>query len=164
MQLRQVLLNLIVNGVDVMREVDGPREPSAIKSQPAQNNELLLSVSDTGVGLPGTRQMRSLAPSLPPRLTVPAWDCRSAAPLLNRPVAACGLPTILRAAQDFVSHYLLTARHTIQLCRKIALDLLTAFTQTTPSFESMKCSFRWRFSVPKLKSRFSETRCSASRC
>jgi PAS domain S-box-containing protein len=50
-QLQQVLMNLIVNGVDAMHDVDGPRE-LVIKSQPAENNELLLSVSDTGVGLP----------------------------------------------------------------------------------------------------------------
>ena len=50
-QLQQVLMNLIVNGVDAMYDVDGPRE-LIIKSQPAENNQLLLSVSDTGVGLP----------------------------------------------------------------------------------------------------------------
>src|SRR6202035_548946 len=49
-QLQQVLMNLIVNGVDAMHDVDAPRE-LIIKSQPAENNELLLSVSDTGVGL-----------------------------------------------------------------------------------------------------------------
>ena len=51
MQLQQVLMNLIVNGVDAMHDVDGPRE-LVIRSQPVDNNELLLSVSDTGVGLP----------------------------------------------------------------------------------------------------------------
>jgi PAS domain S-box-containing protein len=50
-QLQQVLMNLMVNGVDAMHDVDGPRE-LVIKSQPAENNEVLLSVSDTGVGLP----------------------------------------------------------------------------------------------------------------
>ncbi len=50
-QLQQVLLNLIMNGVDAMHDVDGPRE-LVIKSQPGENSELLLSVSDTGVGLP----------------------------------------------------------------------------------------------------------------
>jgi PAS domain S-box-containing protein len=50
-QLQQVLMNLMVNGVDAMHDVDGPRE-LIIKSQPGENNELLLSVSDTGVGLP----------------------------------------------------------------------------------------------------------------
>src|ERR1700732_2158809 len=50
-QLQQVLMNLIVNGVDAMHDMDGPRE-LIIKSQPAENNERRLSVSDTGVGLP----------------------------------------------------------------------------------------------------------------
>jgi PAS domain S-box-containing protein len=50
-QLQQVLMNLIVNGVDAMHDVDEPRE-LIIKSQPAENNQLMLSVSDTGVGLP----------------------------------------------------------------------------------------------------------------
>jgi C4-dicarboxylate-specific signal transduction histidine kinase len=50
-QLQQVLMNLIVNGVDAMHDVDRPRE-LIIKSQPAENNELLILVSDTGVGLP----------------------------------------------------------------------------------------------------------------
>jgi PAS domain S-box-containing protein len=50
-QMQQVLMNLIVNGVEAMHNVGGPRELT-IKSQPAENNELLLSVSDTGMGLP----------------------------------------------------------------------------------------------------------------
>ena len=51
MQLQQVLMNLIVNGVEAMHDVDRPRQLT-VKSQPAQNNELLMSVSDTGMGLP----------------------------------------------------------------------------------------------------------------
>jgi PAS domain S-box-containing protein len=50
-QLQQVLMNLIVNGVEAMHDVDGTRELT-IKSQPGENNEVLLSVSDTGMGLP----------------------------------------------------------------------------------------------------------------
>jgi PAS domain S-box-containing protein len=50
-QLQQVLMNLIVNGVEAMHNAGGPRELT-IKSQLAENNELLLSVSDTGKGLP----------------------------------------------------------------------------------------------------------------
>jgi PAS domain S-box-containing protein len=49
-QLQQLLMNLIVNGVEAMHDVDGLRELT-IKSQPAEDNELLLSVSDTGMGL-----------------------------------------------------------------------------------------------------------------
>jgi C4-dicarboxylate-specific signal transduction histidine kinase len=50
-QFQQVLMNLMVNGIDAMKDVDGSRELS-IKSQPAENGQLMVSVSDTGVGLP----------------------------------------------------------------------------------------------------------------
>src|SRR2546425_474125 len=50
-QLQQVMMNLIMNSIDAMKEVDGPRE-LAIKSQRAENEQLQVSVSDTGVGLP----------------------------------------------------------------------------------------------------------------
>jgi PAS domain S-box-containing protein len=50
-QLQQVMLNLIMNSIDAMKDVDGTRE-LAIKSQPAENEQLQVSVSDTGVGLP----------------------------------------------------------------------------------------------------------------
>jgi signal transduction histidine kinase len=45
------MLNLIMNSIDAMKDVDGTRE-LAIKSQRAENEQLLVSVSDTGVGLP----------------------------------------------------------------------------------------------------------------
>ncbi len=50
-QLQQVLMNLMMNSIDAMKSVDGRRE-LAIKSQRAENEHLLVSVSDTGVGLP----------------------------------------------------------------------------------------------------------------
>jgi PAS domain S-box-containing protein len=50
-QLQQVIMNLIMNSIDAMKDVDGTRELS-IKSQRAENEQLLVSVSDTGVGLP----------------------------------------------------------------------------------------------------------------
>ena len=53
-QLQQVIMNLITNGVDAMRDVEGVRE-LAIKSQRSENEHLMLSVSDTGVGLPRQR-------------------------------------------------------------------------------------------------------------
>ena len=43
--------------------------------------------------------------SLPRSFRVPAWDFGSAAPSWSRMVAACGLPTILRGAQVFISLY-----------------------------------------------------------
>jgi PAS domain S-box-containing protein len=50
-QLQQVMMNLMVNGIDAMKNADGPRE-LAIQSQRVENRELLVSVSDTGIGLP----------------------------------------------------------------------------------------------------------------
>jgi PAS domain S-box-containing protein len=50
-QLQQVMMNLIMNSIDAMKEVDGKREV-AIKSERAEDRHLLVSVSDTGVGLP----------------------------------------------------------------------------------------------------------------
>ncbi len=50
-QLQQVMMNLITNSIDAMKDVDGPRE-LAIKSQRAENEQLMVCVSDTGAGLP----------------------------------------------------------------------------------------------------------------
>jgi PAS domain S-box-containing protein len=50
-QLQQVLMNLIMNSIDAMKGVDGKREV-AIQTQRAEDGHLLVSVSDTGVGLP----------------------------------------------------------------------------------------------------------------
>jgi C4-dicarboxylate-specific signal transduction histidine kinase len=50
-QLQQVMMNLISNGIDAMKDLDGTRE-LAIKSQRAEDEQLMVSVSDTGVGLP----------------------------------------------------------------------------------------------------------------
>jgi len=53
-QMQQVIMNLITNSVDAMRDVEGIRE-LAISSQRSENEHLLLSVSDTGVGLPAQK-------------------------------------------------------------------------------------------------------------
>jgi PAS domain S-box-containing protein len=50
-QLQQVAMNLIVNSIDAMKDVDGRRELT-IKSQRAEHEQLQVSVSDTGIGLP----------------------------------------------------------------------------------------------------------------
>ena len=50
-QLQQVMMNLIMNSIDAMKAMDGTRE-LAIKSQRTEKEQLMVSVSDTGVGLP----------------------------------------------------------------------------------------------------------------
>ncbi len=49
-QLQQVFMNLMLNGIDAMKETSGGSELT-IKSE-AGDGQLLISVSDTGVGLP----------------------------------------------------------------------------------------------------------------
>ncbi len=51
LQLQQVLMNLMVNAIDAMKDANGTRE-LAIKSQRTDNEQLMVSISDTGVGLP----------------------------------------------------------------------------------------------------------------
>jgi len=50
-QLQQVLMNLMMNAIDAMKNVEGTRE-LVIKSQRQKDEQLVLAVSDTGVGLP----------------------------------------------------------------------------------------------------------------
>jgi PAS domain S-box-containing protein len=50
-QLQQVLMNLMMNGIEAMKDMDGARE-LAIESKRGKNEHILVSVSDTGVGLP----------------------------------------------------------------------------------------------------------------
>jgi C4-dicarboxylate-specific signal transduction histidine kinase len=50
-QLQQVFMNLVLNGIEAMKDVDDKRE-LFIKSQLAEVEQLLISISDTGVGLP----------------------------------------------------------------------------------------------------------------
>jgi len=50
-QLQQVLMNLMINGIEAMKDADGKLE-LAIRSQRMQNEEVVVSVTDSGVGLP----------------------------------------------------------------------------------------------------------------
>jgi C4-dicarboxylate-specific signal transduction histidine kinase len=50
-QLQQVLMNLMVNGIEAMKDVDRTKE-LVVQSQIVEDERLLVSISDTGVGLP----------------------------------------------------------------------------------------------------------------
>ena len=50
-QLQQVTMNLIMNSIDAMKDVEQTHE-IAIQSQLVENRQLIVSISDTGVGLP----------------------------------------------------------------------------------------------------------------
>src|SRR5882762_7167453 len=44
-------MHLMINGIEAMKDADGTRE-LVVKSQRTEKEEILVSVSDTGVGLP----------------------------------------------------------------------------------------------------------------
>lgn len=48
-QLQQALMNLMLNGIEAMRETAGEL---SIKSERAEDGQLMISVTDTGIGLP----------------------------------------------------------------------------------------------------------------
>jgi PAS domain S-box-containing protein len=49
--LQQVMMNLIINGIEAMKDAEWKRE-LAIKSRRAETHQVMVSVNDTGVGLP----------------------------------------------------------------------------------------------------------------
>jgi PAS domain S-box-containing protein len=51
-QLQQVLMNLMLNGIEAMKETGGVL---TVKSEPGEDGQVLISVGDTGVGLPAGR-------------------------------------------------------------------------------------------------------------
>jgi C4-dicarboxylate-specific signal transduction histidine kinase len=51
LQLKQVLMNLLLNGMDAIKGCDTTRQ-RITNSQPAKNEQIMVSVSDTGAGLP----------------------------------------------------------------------------------------------------------------
>jgi signal transduction histidine kinase len=53
-QLQQVAMNLILNSIEAMKDVDRIRE-LVVKSQLAENKQILVTVSDTGPGFPPDR-------------------------------------------------------------------------------------------------------------
>ncbi|MEA2679788.1 MAG: hypothetical protein QOK03_1510, partial [Candidatus Binataceae bacterium] len=48
---QQVLMNLMMNSIDAMKDVDGTRELT-LQSQVGEDGHVLISVGDTGLGLP----------------------------------------------------------------------------------------------------------------
>jgi signal transduction histidine kinase len=50
-QLQQVFMNLVLNGIDAMKDMTERRE-LFIKSEQGENEQVLVSVRDTGIGLP----------------------------------------------------------------------------------------------------------------
>jgi PAS domain S-box-containing protein len=56
-QLQQVFMNLMLNGIDAIKEMNAAGELT-VKSERAESGDLMISVSDTGVGLPPQQAAR----------------------------------------------------------------------------------------------------------
>ena len=82
-QLQQVILNLIMNGIEAMASVtDRPRE-LLISSRQHESDKALVAVRDSGVGLGGRTSKRSSTLSTRPSRRGWAWGWRSVALLLR---------------------------------------------------------------------------------
>jgi signal transduction histidine kinase len=101
-QLQQVLMNLMMNSIDAMKDVDGTRELD-VKSRRGENEELVVSVSDTGPGLPAQQADQIFNAFFTTKPHGTGMGLRISRPSWNRMAAACGLPIILHAAQAFTS-------------------------------------------------------------
>jgi C4-dicarboxylate-specific signal transduction histidine kinase len=78
-QLQQVMMNLMMNSIDAMKDADGTRE-LAITSHRTETSNLWCVSAIPAWGCPRSRQTRSSTPSLPRSLMGSAWDWPSAAP------------------------------------------------------------------------------------
>ncbi len=93
-------MNLIVNSIEAMKDVDGIRE-LVIKSQRVENDQVLVSVSDTGVGLPPQLMEQMFDPFFTTNPTALARDFASAVQSLSRMVGTFGRSVPQGMAQLF---------------------------------------------------------------
>jgi len=80
-------MNLMSNGIEAMQGTGGEL---SVTSKRTEDGQLLISVSDSGVGLPVDGPDRILKHSSPPNRRAPAWDCRSVGESSRRMAAVCG--------------------------------------------------------------------------
>jgi hypothetical protein len=100
-QLQRVLMNLMLNGIAAMRH----QGDLTVTSRRTEDGQILITVSDSGCGLPVDGRERLTMPSSPPSRRVRVWDCASVAGLSNRTVAACGRALTQVAERHFSSRY-----------------------------------------------------------
>ena len=82
-QLQQVILNLVMNGIDAMSGM--PSESRIISILTSRLEKFAqLSVSDSGPGIPEDKLKEVFEPFSPARPKAWAWDCPSHAPLSRR--------------------------------------------------------------------------------
>jgi hypothetical protein len=112
-QLKQVLMNLMLNGIEAMSDGEGTRQLT-ITSQQAENGEIAVSSAIPARDCRRCRSIRFSVRSSPRNLAVSASAFRSAAPSLKSTAAICRPPTIRHAVQIFISRSRSKASRTIE--------------------------------------------------
>jgi len=109
-QLQQILMNLMLNGIDAMKETTDGGELT-IKSK-AGDGQLLISVSDTGAGLPSEKSDQVFRAFFTTKNNGTGWVCPSVGRSLNRMAVACGSAIPLDGVQLFSSRCRSRSRRT----------------------------------------------------
>ena len=99
-QLQQVLMNLMLNGIEAMKETGGVL---TVKSELGEDGQVLISVTTQGSDCPWARPTRYSMPSSRRNLKAAAWAWRSAVPSWNRMVAGFGQQPTTDEARRFIS-------------------------------------------------------------
>src|ERR1700750_1459170 len=90
----------MLNGIEAMKGRGGEL---TIATRLAEDGALLVSVSDTGVGLSAGKADQVFKAFLPPSRKIPEWGLLSVAPSSSRMAAAYGQATTPGAVRPFIS-------------------------------------------------------------
>jgi hypothetical protein len=102
-QLQQVMINLVMNGIEAMQSVtDRPRE-LVIRSHQDETRRVLVSVTDCGSGSPPRTPTGCSTPSSPLNPAVWVWDSRSAVRSSKLTGDGCGARQTYPTAPRFSS-------------------------------------------------------------
>jgi hypothetical protein len=93
-------MNLMLNGIEATKDTGGEL---AIRSGKNGDGQVVLSVSDFGVGLPVENLSVFSTRSSGPKSKALAWDYPSAGGSLSLMAAGCGLVAIQVEARHFIS-------------------------------------------------------------
>ena len=102
-QLQQVLLNLVMNGIQAMATVSDRRRELAISISPAAPEHVQVTIEDTGQGSIRPSSNAFSIPSSPPSPTASAWGFRSPG-RSSRPMAGNYGPPARAARHRFPLH------------------------------------------------------------
>ncbi len=93
-QLQQVIINLVMNGIEAMQPVTDRSRELLIRSQRTESGDVLLMVRDCGIGFSANTPSGCSRRSFRPSREAWAWVCRSADRSSSLTVAGCRRPGI----------------------------------------------------------------------